>query len=512
VTLTADDVITISDEPISLDALLRIAAGARVELSQEAVARIRASRDVVEAALSGPGLVYGLNTGLGHMRNERMPVESLIRYQEAMITSHAGAIGPPLSTAVVRAAMAARVNGFARGGSGATLAAAETLVAMLNAGVHPIVPETGSVGASDLMHMASIAEVAIGRGRAELAGEVVGGGEALQRAGIPPLALQPKDGLALISANGVSVGRGALVVARARQLAKISDAVFALSLEAIGGNPSIVDRAVADAKGIPGQTAASDHIRRLLTGSARCEAGAAKSVQDPLSFRVAPQVHGALRELVAFAQGAVETELNAADDNPLVSVAEGRLISNGNFHPMVLALAFDALRPAIAHVGQLSERRMSHLWNAAFADPSAINLETASRNPRLGMALFTRYAAGTRYSTLRGLAEPATLDVGPLDMGVEDHATNAPETVRRTDEALDALEDILTIELLMSWGLLDHVQRETLGEGGRLIASVIDDVVGRLPQGAQSAEVHAGVRRALGGELLAAIASIPAGD
>ncbi|TME83313.1 MAG: aromatic amino acid lyase, partial [Chloroflexi bacterium] len=315
-TLTADAVITISDEPLTLDGLLRIAAGARLQLSEAARERIRASRAVVDAALSGPDLVYGLNTGLGHMRNERLPVDSLIRYQEAMVASHAGAIGPPLSTPVVRAAMAARVNGFAQGGSGATLAAAETLVAMLNAGVHPIVPETGSVGASDLMHMASIAQVAIGLGRAEVGGEVVGGREALKWAGIQPLALQPKDGLALISANGVSVGRGGIVVGRALDLAEIADVVFVVSLEGIGGNPSIVEPAVAAAKGIPGQTAASEHIRRLLIGSARCEAGGAKSVQDPLSFRVVPQVHGAYRELVAFAHQAVETELNAADDNP----------------------------------------------------------------------------------------------------------------------------------------------------------------------------------------------------
>ena len=509
-TLTADAVITISDEPLTLDGLLRIAAGARLQLSEAARERIRASRAVVDAALSGPDLVYGLNTGLGHMRNERLPVESLIRYQEAMVASHAGAIGPPLSTPVVRAAMAARVNGFAQGGSGATLAAAETLVAMLNAGVHPIVPETGSVGASDLMHMASIAQVAIGLGRAEVGGEVVGGREALKWAGIQPLALQPKDGLALISANGVSVGRGGVVVGRALELAEIADVVFVVSLEGIGGNPSIVEPAVAAAKGIPGQTAASEHIRRLLIGSARCEAGGAKSVQDPLSFRVVPQVHGAYRELVAFAHQAVETELNAADDNPLVSVAEGRLISNGNFHPMVLALAFDALRPAIAHVGQLSERRMSHLWNAAFADPSAVALESGWRNTGLGLALFTRYAAGTRYAALRGLAEPATLDVGPLDMAVEDHATNAPESVRRTDEALDALEDILAIELLIAWGLLADLSRDTLGEGARLILSEVDQVFARLPKDAQSSDLHAAVRLALREQLLPAIrAAIP---
>jgi histidine ammonia-lyase len=502
VTLTADEVMSISDQPLSLDALVQIARGARLALGEGAIRKIRASRAVVDAALSGPELVYGLNTGLGHMRNERMPVEALIRYQESMVASHAGAIGRPLPSDVVRAAMAARVNGFARGGSGASLAAAEILVSMLNARIHPVVPETGSVGASDLMHMAAIAEVAIGRGRAEVEGQVIDGGEALRRAAIEPLALQPKDGLALISANGVSIGRGALVVSRSRDLAQIADAVFVLSLEAMGGNPSIVEPAVGAAKGIDGQIRAADNIRRLLLESARCAPGSQKSVQDPLSFRVVPQVHGAFREFVDFARTAVETELNAADDNPLVSIADGRLISNGNFHPMVLALAFDALRPALAHVGQLSERRMNHLWDAAFADPSSLLPEGMSRITHLGIGLFTRYAAGTRYSALRALADPATLDVGPLDMSIEDHATNAPETVRRTDEALDALEDILTIELLMAWGLLADVPRETLGTGGRSIMSELDDIIAGLPDGAQSSEVHAAVRSALREPLL----------
>jgi histidine ammonia-lyase len=505
VTVTANDVVRISDQPLPLEALLQVARGARLELTEGAIGNILASRAVVDAALAGPDLVYGLNTGLGHMRNERMPVEVLIRYQDSMIASHAGAIGMPLPSDVVRAAMAARVNGFARGGSGATLAAAEVLVAMLNADIHPVVPETGSVGASDLMHMAAIAEVAVGRGRADVGGEVIDGGEALRRAAIEPLALQPKDGLALISANGISIGRGALVASRAGDLAEVADAVFVLSLEAIGGNPSIVEPAVGAAKGIAGQIAAADGIRRLLRESVRCAPGGQKSVQDPLSFRVVPQVHGAFREFVGFARTAVETELNAADDNPLVSIADGRLISNGNFHPMVLALAFDALRPAIAHVGQLAERRMNHLWDAAFADPASLLPEGMSRITRLGIGLFTRYAAGTRYSALRGLAEPATLDVGPLDMSIEDHATNAPETVRRTDEALDALEDILTIELLMAWGVLAVVPRETLGIGGRSVMSELDAILGGLPDGAQSSEVHAAVRRALVDHLLAVL-------
>src|SRR5262249_30722830 len=209
-------------------------------------------------------------------------------------------------------------------------------------------------------HMASIAQVLIGEGRAELDGEVLPGGEALRRAGLAPVVLEPKDGLALISANGVSIGQAALVVEHARRLAQVADLTLAASIEMLSGNPSVLDAAVLAAKPVPGQAAAGASIRGFLDGSALFTPGVPKSVQDPLSFRVGPQVHGAFRELIDLLEAHVAIELNAMDDNPLVDVAGGRMLSNGNFHPMALALALDALRPGIAHVGQLSDRRLNH--------------------------------------------------------------------------------------------------------------------------------------------------------
>jgi len=318
---------------------------------------------------------------------------------------------------------------------------------MLNADVHPVVPEIGSVGASDLAPMAGMAQVAIGQGRAEYQGEVLPGGEALRRAGITPLVLSGKDGLALVSANGVSIGHAALVVARAEQAADAADVAAALSMEATAANPSILHPAVARAKGIPGQAAAADHIRELMSGSALFEAGAARSVQDALSFRVVPQVHGALREYVAAARNAVTVELNSADDNPLVSVPDQAMISNGNFHPMVLAIACDALRIALAQVGQLSERRLSHLWDGCMHQ-----LVGPPTSPLYGLQL--RYPAAALFPELKQLAAPATLDTPTLDLGVEDHGTSAPLSVRKTDTVLGLLEDLLAIELMLATDLL----------------------------------------------------------
>ncbi len=334
---------------------------ALVELSPEVEATILAGRAVVDRLVAGDRLIYGLNTGLGHMRDHRVPLEVLQRYQRQMIEAHASGIGPPLDTEDVRAAMLARVSGAARGGSGLTLEAVRLLVAMLNAGVHPIVPSAGSVGAGDLMHMAAIASVMIGKGEAELNGEPLPAAEALARAGLTPIDAQPKEGLALVASNGVAIGAGALVAEEAQRLARLADLACALSLEAVSGNPGPFDEAAGAAKAIPGQVAAAAEVRALLEGSYLHDPATVLSVQDPLSFRVAAQVNGAYREQVTAAERAVEVELNGIGDNPMVLIERDTLISNGNFQPMQLALAFDALRTGAAHVAMISERRMNKL-------------------------------------------------------------------------------------------------------------------------------------------------------
>ena len=459
------DTVTITDTPLSIEELLAVADGAPVELAPAARARIAASRAVVDTVLASGDAVYGLTTQVGHGKDVRLSDEQLRRQQELLVMTHAGGVGAPLPARQVRAALAARLNGIARGGSGASPAAAEVLASMLNAGIHPVVPETGSVGAGDLSQMAGVAQVAIGRGRAEHRGETMPGGEALRRAGIRPLVLEAKDGLALLSANAISIGHAGLVVHRAAGAAAAADVAVALSMEATGGNPSIVLPAVAQAKPFPGQVEAADHLRDVLAGSHLLEPGAAHSVQDPLSFRVAPQVHGALREYVAAARRAVEIELNSASDNPLVSVQDQALISNGNFHPMVLAIAFDALRVAIAHVGQLSERRMSHLWDAFFQRMGTAGPPAGGPAPPV-RGLQLRYPAAAVFTELKQLAAPATLDAPPLDIGVEDHGTSAPLSVRKADTALGLLDDLLTVELLLAHDVLVTMpERPAMGTG-----------------------------------------------
>jgi histidine ammonia-lyase len=495
------DTVAIDVTPVPLTDLLSIARGALVELTDAARERIASGRRVVDGVLASGRAVYGLTTGVGHMRDLRVPDAELIGQQYMIVMTHSGGFGPLLPTELARAAMAVRLVGLTRGGSGASPAVAESLAAMLNAGVHPLLPRTSSVGAGDLGAMALIAQVAIGAGRAEYRGEVLPGGEALTRAGIPPLVLQAKDGLAMVSANGVSVGDGALVAERAGALADVAELVAALSMEATRGNPSVALPVVAEGKPFPGLVESCRQLRAALEGSYLLESGAPASVQDPLSFRVVPQVHGAFRDVTAFAQQTVETELNAQADNPLVSPSDGSLVSNGNFHPVLLAVAFDALRVAIAHVAQLSDRRLGHLW-AAFFEAMSGGVPPSGGSPAEGPppdlpGMHLRYAAAAAYAELRQLAAPVSLDVGVLDQGVEDHSTAAPLSVRKADESLDLLSDVVTIELLLAADVLGmRPELPALGEGTAAIYGSVRGAIAALSDRSTDA-VHAAVRAVL---------------
>ncbi len=468
---------------------------ATVELAPEVEARILAGRAVVDRLVAGERLIYGLNTGLGHMRDHRVGLDVLQRYQRQMIHAHASGIGPALDTEDVRASMLARVSGAARGGSGLTLEAVRLLVAMLNAGVHPIVPSAGSVGAGDLMHMAAIAVVMIGSGEAELNGELLPAADALARAGLAPIVAQPKEGLALVSSNGVAIGAGALVAEEALRLALLADLACALSLEAVGGNPSPFDPASAAAKAIPGQIAAAAEVRTLLEGSYLYDPATTLSVQDPLSFRVAPQVHGAYREQVTAAEHAVAVELNGIGDNPMVLIERDTLISNGNFQPMQLALAFEALRIGAAHVAMLSERRMNKLTTIRFSDPELMLAGLSDEEmPRRALV---HYAAASLLAELKHLAAPVSIHLPPLDLDVEDHGVVTPSVVFTTRRALTLLDTILTCEVQMATDLMDAQGVPVLGSGTRAAYQSVQGAWSRLPAGAAPAAVVEATRAAL---------------
>lgn len=487
------EAVSISASPFPLDDVAAVAAGARLSLTSEAVARVTASRTVVDEAIGRGEAIYGVTTGVGHARDEALPPDALRDFQPILVEMHAGGYGRSLPAERVRAAMAVRLNGFVRGGAGVSLPVVELMTGLLNHGIHPVMPSIASVGAGDLAQLASVARALLGRGEVEVDGERLTAAEALAASGLEPVTMEPKDALAVIAANAVSIGHGALLVPRLRALLTRSDLVAAATMEAMVVNPSVVDPAVARARGSPGQRTASEYIRRALEGSVRSGSSATFSVQDPLSFRVVPQVHGACRNVVAGLTDRLADELNAVSDNPLVDVASGRVISNGNFHPMDVALAAEAVRIALCHVGLLAVRRMGHSW-----DRAVTRVGTPTSGPPGGgvpsilAGLGLRYPGAGRYTRLRQLAQPVTLDVPTLDLGVEDHSTNLPAALTMVEEAMGIVEELLVAELLtavallgLDGGLGEGLGRET-GPILRTVAGLLDD----LPRGSSPGDAH----------------------
>ena len=470
--------------------------GARLQVSRMKRERVRRANAVVERALARGRKIYGLNTYVGHLRDREIRPEDMVDYQHQLLAMHARGIGDPLPVHDVRALMLVRIVGISHGGSGAHPDVFDTLVAMLNAGVHPIVPQGGSVGASDLTQMAAVGMVLTGRGQAIYQGAVMPALEALDRAGIKPCQLRPKDGLALISANGMSIGLGALAVIDLERLSRLADAIGCLSLEAIGGNLEPFGAEVTAAKPFPGQLAAAKHMRECLAGSYLEDRADRGSVQDPLSFRVMPQVHGAMREYIAFARQAVETELNSSGDNPMVSLRHDDLLSNGNFEPLVLGLSFEGLRLALAHVGMLSERRINRMrFHGIPAGRMAAWRLRFPFRPYQGPSV---HSASALLAEIKHLANPVTLSSTLVNPDAEDHSTLAPQSVTLTRTLLHRLQTLLTIEAVMACDVLgDEPDLPMLGAGSLAVCESVGEITSSMGDDASAADFCEALRKLL---------------
>ncbi len=511
---------------IRADDMAAAAADPAVEvvLSAEALELVGLSREVVQAAIDSGHRVYGLNTLLGSGRDTSVEQESILDFQLQVVRYHHSGVGALLDRDEVRALILARLIGFTRGGSGVRPETARFYTGLLNRGVVPAVPRDGSVGSSDLTQLAAVAAVAIGEGQALAPdGGLQDGAEALTAAGLEPLVLAPGEALALVSANSYSIGAGALELRRIRRLADLADTALALSLEATarydgGGNLSPFSPAVQSAKAVDGQRVSAANVRRLVRGGWLEDPRRQVSVQDALSFRAAPQTHGAFRAQVTALADALEVELNGRGDNPLTDVASGRMVSGGNFQPMQLALAFEALRLGLAHVGISSERRVAKLYPPQRLIRQ-LNLEAA----RAGTPLASEdlpgllwYSAAGLLAELKFLAAPATLGAPTLSADVEDHSTLAPLALQQLERSVEAAAKLLTIEALTASYLLAEAQgtdlREAevrqLGAGtGAVVARLSELLAGQLP-----AAVLVDSARAALGDLLAGLPELRTPD
>jgi histidine ammonia-lyase len=471
----------------------------RIVLSEDACDLMGRSREVVQNAIDSGRKVYGLNTLLGSGRDTAVVEESILAYQVQVVRYHHSGVGEHLSPKEVRAVILARLIGFSRGGSGVRPSTARFYQELLNRNVVPAVPREGSVGSSDLTHLAAVAAVAIGGGEVLAPdGGLVPGEKALADVGLQPLKLAPGEALALVSANSYSVGAGALALRRLLHLADLADTALAVSLEATarhdgGGNLSPFSPEVQAAKNVPGQRVSASNVLRLLEGSWLEDPDRDVSVQDALSFRAAPQTHGAYREQVTAFEDALEVELNGRGDNPLTDLASGRMVSGGNFQPMQLALALETLRLALAHLGISSERRIAKLYppqrrirQRHLEAARAAGTEALASEELPGLLW---YSAAGLLSELKFLAAPATLGAPTLSADVEDHSTLAPLALQQLERSVEAAEKLLTIEALTAAYLLGPTalaeepgQDEAPGQGSRPLGGGTAAVVGILSE------------------------------
>ncbi len=451
---------------LTLDQLLSIAdERTEVAVAPEARARVVAARRVVDEKVEGDAAVYGVNTGFGSFAETRIAREDLDRLQVNLLRSHAAGVDAPLPVRAVRASMALRANVLAKGYSGIRPEALDLLVAALNRGVHPHVPSRGSVGASgDLAPLAHIALVLIGEGRTwDDTGETLTGADALRRAGLEPVALGPKEGLALINGTQVSAAVAGLALAGAERLARAADIAAALSIDALRGSTRPFDARIHAARPFDGQARSAANLARLLTGSAinASHAGCGR-VQDPYSMRCAPQVHGAAREALIWVRHIIDVEMNAATDNPMVfadagdaapgDTARGDIVSGGNFHGAPLAMASDLLVIALAQLCTISERRAERLVNAALSGLPAFLTRHGGLQSGLMIAQVT---AAALTSEIKTLAHPASVDTIPTSANKEDHVSMSMAAALKAERALQLAVPVVAVEILCAAQAID---------------------------------------------------------
>lgn len=473
-----DAPLPLGDRPLDIAQIRQVARdGLPVALAPVARERMQRARAVLDRHLAEGRPVYGVTRGLGSQAQVTLPTETLAAFSRLTVLGRAHSVGERLSTEAVRAALLVRANGMARGGAGVRPELAEFLLAMLNRGVHPEMPAIGSVGASDLCQLAHIGLTVIGEGRAELKGELLPAGEALRRAGLAPLALGPKEGLALCSANAATAGRGALALAEARDLARLANLAAALSMEGFRANLSPLDPHVGRARPQPGQEAAAAAILALLKGSDLLQPGAARRLQDPLSFRCVAPVHGSFASALDVAEAALRVELDGAGDNPLVLVEDDAILSNGNFHTPALALGFDMAAIGLAQAANLAVQRIARLLAGRFTDlPNNLTSETP---PSAGMAPLTKTAEALA-GDIRHDANPVAADPRVSADGVEDDSTGAPLAVTKFARALGRYRLLIAIELVMAAEAVDRAKPATLGTGPAVAHGLVRERVERL--------------------------------
>ncbi|HUQ32601.1 MAG TPA: histidine ammonia-lyase [Pyrinomonadaceae bacterium] len=472
----------LSGQKLSLEQIVGVARGEeQATLASAARERVEASRRVVEGITQSDRVVYGVNTGFGKLADITIAPSELRQLQLNLVRSHACGVGPALSLEETRAMLLLRANVLALGYSGARPLIIETLLQLLERGVHPLIPSKGSVGASgDLAPLAHLALTVIGEGEAVYKGERMASRDALLRAGISPVELEAKEGLALLNGTQAMGAVGALALHRAETAAHAADVAGAMTLEALRGTPVAFDERIHAARPHTGQIEVAKHLRELLSES-QIRASHVENdprVQDAYSLRCMPQVHGAVRGALQHAREIVEIESGSATDNPLVFAREGELLSGGNFHGAPLALVFDYAAIALTDLISITERRIDRLVNPDTNEGLPPFL-TAQPGISSGF-MMTQVTAAALLNEARVFSHPASTDNVPTDGGKEDHVSMGMTAAMKLRAIVENAEHAVAIELLAAAEGLEYRQPLQPGRGVRRAYEIVREYAPRL--------------------------------
>lgn len=462
--LTLEDVVTVAyalerGEPMD------------VTLSQEAWQKVRRAERAVQSFVERGETIYGVTTGFGAFKDRIILPAQVEQLQRNILMSHAVGVGEPLGQATIRAMMLIRTNTLAKGHSGIRAETLRLLLAMLNRGVHPIVPSQGSLGASgDLAPLAHMALPLIGLGEAVYQGEVLPGADALAKADLAPVTLGAKEGLALTNGTAMMTAIGVLATVQSENLAFVANLAGSLSLEALHGTLRAFDPRIHAARPHPRQEECAAFVRQLVKGSTLVRTDDSLNVQDAYTLRCIPQVHGAVCDAIAYARWVLNIESNSATDNPLLffdkETGEPTVISGGNFHGEPIAIAMDYLALALTELGNMSERRLTRLTDEASNQETLPAFLVQHGGLNSGFML-TQYTAASLASENKVLAHPASADTIPSSANVEDHVSMGSTAARQVKQIADNVERILALELFAAAQAIDF-RRQALGPEARL--------------------------------------------
>jgi len=476
------DTVLLGYDGMTLEELVAIARdGVPVDISADATTELVKSSRLIAKWVAAEKKVYGVTTGFGNLADVSISKSDTRRLQRNLLMSHASGVGQPLDSESVRAVMALRVKDLLRGNSGARPQTVQLLVDLLNAGITPVVPEKGSVGASgDLCPLAHLALVLVGLGEADVNGERLPGAEALQRCDLSPVDLDSGEGLALINGTQVMTGIGGLAVYDAVALGKLIDIAASMSLEVLMGSRTEFDPRIHELRPHPGQARVAANMLKITSNSdivsSHKDCG---RVQDAYTLRCSPQVHGASHDAVQYTRRVVETEMNSSTGNPLIFNDTETFLTGGNFHGQPVALVMDFMCMAVAELANISERRIERLVNPKLSGLPAFLVSDGGLNSGFMIA---QYAAAALVSENKVLSHPACVDSIPTSANKEDHVSMGTISARKCREVVKNTENVIAIEFLCAAQALDLFTNLKPGEGSLAAYRTIRAAIPHLDQ------------------------------